>query len=527
MEILTAKQMRQIDRRAVRTFGVPEIVLMENAGLRLLEFLLESFSDLKHRRIVLLCGRGNNGGDALVLARHLRQRGIPFTTLLFGRPGEMRGSAGVQVAALRRVGLPLSIVSNAAGWRRSRRALQGADLVVDGIFGTGLSRPVAGWLAGVFDAVSRSGATIVAVDIPSGLSGDTADIPGPAIHADHTVTFVRPKMPHIFLPARALCGKIHVADIAIPEEAVRAQKADLELLEAEALRAFLPDRRAGSHKGDFGHVLLVAGSRGKGGAARLAALGALRAGCGLLTVAVPESLQGWLLKPAMEAMTEGLPETATGSLAPASLPRLIRLLEGKSAVAIGPGLSTHPETMRLVRAFVARVRVPLVIDADGLNAFAGSASLLSGAGRSLLLTPHPGEMGRLIAQTARAVQDDRIGHARRFARRHRCHLILKGHQTVIAAPDGRVSINPTGNPGMAKGGSGDVLTGLLAGLLGQGLTASQAAAAGVYLHGLAGDLASARLGETSVLARDILAQVPHAFVRLRGASTPAARGVPA
>jgi len=515
VEILTAEQMRQVDRRTVRAFGVPEIVLMENAGLRLLGFLQSTYPGLRRLRLLLLCGRGNNGGDAFVLARHLHNQCIHFRVVLFGRPGDVRGSAAINLAAIRRLGVEILSVLGPAGWRRVRSLLGESDLVVDGILGTGLSRPVTGLLAKVFEAVNRSGAEIVSVDIPSGLSGDSAGLPGPSIRATHTVTFARPKLPHIFPPARERCGTVHVADVSIPAEAVAAEPGTLELLEPVLLAAALPQRRAESHKGDFGHVLVVAGSRGKGGAARMTALAALRAGCGLVTVAVPESLRGRLVGSAMEVMTEEMPETPLGSLAYEALPRLIRLLEGKQAVAIGPGLTTHPETQKLVRALATRARIPVVLDADGLNAFSGAANLISGARRPILLTPHPGEMARLLGASTRDVQNDRIRLASRFASGRRCHLVLKGHLTVIARPDGSVSINPTGNPGMATGGSGDVLTGLLAGLLAQGLDAATAVRLGVYLHGLAGDLAAERIGEIPLLARDILSEFPRALLRIR------------
>src|SRR6185295_7492302 len=279
-----------------------------------------------------------------------------------------------------------------------------SDVIVDGILGTGLSRPVGGFLASVIEDVNRSRALLVAVDVPSGLSGDTHSIPGPCIRADHTVTFVRPKLPHVLPPAEEMCGRLHVVDIGIPNEAVAAERVDLDLLQPEELAALLPKRRSDSHKGDYGHALVVAGSRGKGGAARLAALGALRAGCGLVTAAVPRGLQAGFVSRAMEVMTEGLPETAEGTLAESGITRLISLLEGKQAVAIGPGLTTHPETRTLVRELLRRAKVPVVLDADGVNAFAGDEGAHSGKTRPLVLTPHPGEMGRLLGTSSRDVQ---------------------------------------------------------------------------------------------------------------------------
>jgi NAD(P)H-hydrate epimerase len=310
-----------------------------------------------------------------------------------------------------------------------------------------------------------------------------------------------------------------VADISIPPAAVAARGPGLELLRAAEMRALLPPRPRDGHKGDFGHVLVIAGSRGKGGAARMAALGALRAGCGLVTAAVPAGLVNRLLPGAMEVMTEPLDETPAGTIAYSALPRLLELAEGKRAVALGPGLTTHPETKRLVRALARRLRVPMVIDADGLNAFAGDAGAIQGRGRFLVLTPHPGEMGRLIGRTTAQVQGDRVASAGALARACRCQVVLKGQLTLVAGPDGRVAANPTGNAGMAKGGSGDVLTGCVAGLLAQGLDPGAAARLGVYVHGLAGDVAAGRNGEMAFLARDILSGLPTAFRRLEKAET--------
>ena len=506
--------MRSIDRRTIERYRIPEIVLMEQAGRQVAALLRDLYGDrLPETRILLLCGPGNNGGDALVTARLLTDRGVPCRTLLFARPGGLRGSAAQAYDAARRLGVPIEPVRGPAAWKRLRRALGPCDVVVDGLLGTGLSRPVTGLFADVIEAVNRSGREVIAVDIPSGLRGDSPGIPGPAIRARHTVTFARPKVPLLMPPASALCGTVHVADIGIPDAAVAAERPALSLADPLALRRSLPRRRRDAHKGDFGHVLVVAGSRGKGGAARLAALAALTAGCGLVTAAVPRSLAGSFVRGEMEVMTEGLDETDEGTISDTALPRLKRLLQGKRAVAVGPGLTTHPSTRRLVRDFVAAVRVPLVLDADGLNAFPRARGLRAGR-RALVMTPHPGEMGRLLGTDTPAVQADRLGAARRLARRTRGHVVLKGHRSLVASPDGRVSVNPTGNPGMATAGSGDVLTGLLAGLLAQGGTAGEMARLGVYLHGFAGDLASERKGHAPLLARDLLSAFPLAWSRM-------------
>ena len=521
MEILTADEMRRVDRRAVAVYGVPEIVLMENAGLRMADVLSAVIPDLQRRRVLVLCGRGNNGGDGFVVARHLAMRGVAVRVLLFARRRQVAGSAASNLEAARRRGIPIDEVAGVAAWSRARRALRRDDLVVDAMLGTGLSRPVDGLIARVISDVARSGLEVVAADIPSGLEGGSGSVPGPVLHAAHTVTFCRPKRAHALPPAADLCGRVHVVDIGIPDAAVAAVRPALDWIGPAGVAASFPDRPRAAHKGTFGHVLVIAGSRGKGGAARMTALAALRAGSGLVTAAVPLSLQGRLVSEAMEVMTEGLEETPEGSLSYAALPRLLGLLKDKSAVALGPGLTTHPETKRLVRVLARRIRVPLVLDADGLNAFEGDTHGLAGR-RPLILTPHPGEMARLTGVRVGEVQSDRPRSASTLARRLRCHVVLKGHRTLVARPDGRMGVNATGNPGMATGGSGDVLCGILAGLLAQGLEAGTAARAAVYLHGLAGDIAADRVGEAPLLARDLIADFPRALRRVRATPAPSA-----
>jgi hydroxyethylthiazole kinase-like uncharacterized protein yjeF len=526
VEILTAEEMRTIDRRAVRSFGVPEIVLMENAGLQVFAFLRRSYPDLAVRRVLLLCGRGNNGGDAFVLARHLRNCGVPFTAVLFGRRADVRGSAAANLRVLERLGAAPREVRTPAEWRRARPVLERSDLVIDGILGTGLTRPVEGLLERVFEDVNAADAEVIAVDVPSGLAAGSAAVPGPCIAADRTVTFVRPKIAHLFHPAARLCGELHVADIGIPNEAVAAEGVALRLLREHDVVPLVPVRRADSHKGTYGHVLAVAGSQGKGGAARMVALGALRSGAGLVTAAVPAALQGGFVTRAMEAMTEAMPETDEGTLSDAALAKIMALAEGKQAVAVGPGLTSHPRTRKLIRDLVPRLTIPVILDADGINAFAGGAGLLSGADRPLVLTPHPGEMARLIGATVAAVQSRRVEVAREFARRHRSVVVLKGHGSLVATPSGTVFFNPTGNPGMATGGAGDVLTGMIAGLVAQRIEVEGAVKLAVYLHGLAGDFAARRVGEMPLIARDILAAIPRALGRLRPARDVDEAGAP-
>jgi ADP-dependent NAD(P)H-hydrate dehydratase / NAD(P)H-hydrate epimerase len=535
MRILTAEAMREVDRRAIEELGVPGLVLMENAALGVVDALAERFPEAESA--ALFCGPGNNGGDGLAIARHLAVRGYdPRVFLVFGgrEPG---GDAGVQLAICRRMGLALAELdpSSEEELVAALAAARGCDLVVDALFGTGLGRPLAGGLAALVEGLNELPLPRLAVDIPSGLHGSRADLPGPHLRAHLTVTFAAPKVAHVFPPAADAVGELVVADLGVPPRLVdEAHEAhgELHLLVDEELAPLLPARRPDSHKGDYGHALLVAGSPGKAGAAVLAARAAVRAGAGLVTAAVPAPLLATVDLGSLESMTLALPATTSGQLAAAAVDAVREALAGKQALAVGPGLGQEEETAAAIRRLVLSSDAPLVLDADGLNAFAGRAREL--AGRSdALLTPHPGEMGRLLGIATAEVQADRPAAARRAAAETGAVVVLKGHLSLVAAPSGEVWVNPTGNPGMASGGSGDVLTGLLAALLAQGLDPLSAARLGVYLHGLAGDLAAGLAdggeGDRStggagapgwtppLAASDLLDRLPAAFRRLAGA----------
>lgn len=523
MKILTAAQMQRIDRLTTEQWGIPSLKLMENAGRAVVDYLSERFSPLSDQKILILCGRGNNGGDGLVVARLLRELGLSPQVLLFGDAELVAGDAAANLKRLSASGLP-KVVSDAATWQSLRPQLEDSTLVVDALLGTGLSKPLAGLLLEVVrDINSRFGkARVVAVDLPSGISADSGELPGEVVQADVTVTFTAPKIAHVFPPASERAGEWVVKPIGTPREALEQDVSlNLNLTSAEELGWLAQPRKADAHKGDFGHVLIIAGSVGKTGAAALAARAALRAGAGLVTVATPKSALPIIASLGMEFMTEPLPETETGtiSLRAFDFGLLDKLVEGKSALAIGPGIGTVLETVEFVRTAVNRYDLPLVLDADGLNAFAHCMSAFRVSGgyeHPAVLTPHPGEMARLCGQTKAAIQGQRVTTARDFASRYKVHLVLKGFRTVSAAPTGQVWINPTGNPGMATGGTGDVLTGLLAGLLAQRFAkpAIEVIAAAAYLHGLAGDLAARRLGQASMIAGDLVEALPEAFAAL-------------
>jgi ADP-dependent NAD(P)H-hydrate dehydratase / NAD(P)H-hydrate epimerase len=523
MKILTAAEMQRLDRLTTEQWGVPSLTLMENAGKAVVEFLAERFSPLSTHKILILCGRGNNGGDGLVAARLLREQGLKPQVILFGDPQIVAGDAAANLKRVSASGIP-EVVPDSSTWQNLRPKLEDATLLIDALLGTGLSKPLEGFLLEVVRDLNDRfrQARIVSVDLPSGVSADSGELPGESVRADATVTFTAPKVAHVLPPACVQAGEWVVRPIGTPREALEQDSTlALNLTCPEDLNWLTQPRKTQAHKGDFGHVLIVAGSVGKTGAAGLAAKAALRAGAGLVTVATPKSALPIIASLGMEFMTEPLPETESGTVSLRSFDygRLDKLVQGKTALAIGPGIGTVLETAEFVRTAVNRYDLPLVLDADGLNAFAHCMSAFRAAGgyeSPAVLTPHPGEMSRLTGQLKADIQAHRIATAREFAVRYRAHLVLKGYQTVSAAPSGQVWINPTGNPGMATGGTGDVLTGLLAGLLAQHCRwpATEVIAAAVYVHGLAGDLAARRLGQASLIAGDLVEAIPEAFTSL-------------
>lgn len=505
MRILSAEAMREVDRIAIEELGIPSLVLMENAAIGVVDAIGEIYEEAESAAI--FCGPGNNGGDGLAIARHLAVRGYDVQVFLVSGRRGMRGDAEVQLGICRRQGLSIQEVADEDGVVEALEEAREADLIVDALFGTGLSKPLEGMLADLVEGLNDLPVPRVAVDLPSGLNGSRSEPLGPHVVADLTVTFAAPKIVHVFPPASEAVGELVVTDLGIPPELVDEAGeggGPLHLLTGEELSNLIPEREPDSHKGDYGHALIVAGSPGKAGAAILAARAAVRAGAGLVTAAVPESILDVVDLGSIESMTLPLP----------SLDRVLDALEGKSVVAMGPGLGQEKETGEAIRRIALEVSLPLILDADGINAFAGRAAELAGRGAETVLTPHPGELGRLLGIPASEVQEDRIEAARRAAAQTEAVVVLKGHRTLVVTPGGEVHVNATGNPGMASGGTGDVLTGLIAGLLSQGLGALDAARLGVYLHGLAGDLAAARTGEASLTAGDLLTYLPAAFLEL-------------
>lgn len=512
LPVFTAAEMQALDRRAIAELGIPGAVLMENAGRGAAEAILRAWPRLGRggRPVVIVCGKGGNAGDGFVVARHLKRRRRRVSVLLTVPEHEIGGDAGGKLVEMLRSGVRPVLVEDDAV---VAEALGGAALVVDALLGTG-ARGVPGGLAGkMIERINASGRPVVAIDIPSGLPADGSAPEGAAILATLTVTFAGLKRGLVMGPGASLAGRVEVVPIGISADEV-ARGVTTFLLERGDVARHFPPRPREAHKGTYGRLLIVAGSLGKTGAAALAARAAMRSGAGLVTVATPASQQPVVAGLVLEAMTEAVPETPAGTIARAALGALGALAAARDAVALGPGLGLDAETAEVARALVRDLAKPLVIDADGLTALAGHLDLLRSAPAPRCLTPHPGEMARMLGAGAGDVQKDRIRTARELAARQRAHVVLKGATSVIAAPDGQVVLNPTGNPGMASGGTGDVLTGMVGAFLARGLPPGAALQCAVYLHGSAGDLAAARVGHEALIASDLIAALPDAFAAL-------------
>jgi NAD(P)H-hydrate epimerase len=526
MKVLTAAQMREADRLTTEQYGIPGIELMENAGTAIAEFLQEKFADLRSRKILVLCGKGNNGGDGLVVARLLKNSGCPAVVFLFANPGSVEGDAAANLKRWQQGLGEMYVVTSEAEWESARPALGEADLIVDALLGTGLRGHVEGLLSNVIEDLNaarskrRGKMIVVAVDMPSGLASDSQDFGDPVVHANFTVTLTAPKVGQLVLANSTCCGELVVKDIGTPPELLESDPhLKINWIQSGEFRALPLVREQSSNKGTYGHALIVAGSLGKSGAAILAARGALRSGAGLVTAATPLDVLAIVAGGMPEMMTAPLASTEVGTASLRNLDygKFSEIVRGKSILAIGPGLSLQHETQQFIRQVVGQTEIPIILDADGLNAFAGMTDTLTERkATAMVLTPHPGEMARLLGITVKEVQARRLDVALEAAGRWRAYVILKGFHTILATPTGHAYINTTGNPGMATGGTGDVLTGILAGLTAQfGIEDwSRVLSLGVYLHGLAGDIAASRVGEAPLIASDVIDALPEAYARV-------------
>ncbi|MCX8103543.1 MAG: NAD(P)H-hydrate dehydratase [Candidatus Bipolaricaulota bacterium] len=511
MKVLTGVQMAELDRQAIEGLGIPSLVLMESAGRVVVEELRARFPDIAQKKIVIVIGKGNNGGDGLVVARRLLDLGASVHVHALCSPKEFSAETRQQADILSKLGFTIQCYMKSKEMPKLAQAIANADIVIDGIFGTGFRGAARELPAEAIELINLSSAFVCAIDIPSGVEADTGHVLGPAVCADLTVTFELPKLGLLLYPGRQYVGELAVRPIGYPRVLLDQYASMMTWVDADWVREHLPQREPYSHKGDYGKVLVVAGSRGYTGAAALTAEAALRAGAGLVYLAVPESLLPAMETKLTEVIKLGLPEV-DGALASAALPRIFEMLEDKDILVVGPGLGRHPQTVKTVQQLVAQASKPLVLDADGLNALGAEAKkLLAKRPAPTVLTPHPGELSRLIAKSVIEIESDRVGVARETAKQFHSVLVLKGVPTVTATPDGEVFLNSTGNSGLASGGSGDVLTGCLGGLLAQGLDSMTASVCAVYLHGRAADLMKPELGERGMIASDVLRALPVAL----------------
>lgn len=509
MKIVDAAQMRNIDRRAVERFGIPSIVLMENAAIAVLQTIRDRYPDAG--QIAIFCGPGQNGGDGLALARHLHEHHFtPHIALL--SPSRVTGDAETNLRICREMRLRIVDVDGSDAVDSALALALDADVIVDAIFGTGLSRPPEGIYAEIIEGLASMHAPVVAVDVPSGIDASSANLPDRVVRADVTVTFACPKVAHIFTPAADACGDVVIAGISIPQAAVAEENVLLSLTTSEEVAAFIRPRERESHKGSYGHVAVVAGSPGRSGAAVLTARGALRSGAGLVTVFTDVETAKIIDAVSIESMSRALTHR-TESVAEATAQ-----LAGFQSLVVGPGLADDDESYAFVRELLQKIELPVVLDASGLNAFAAAAADIA-SGRSLrILTPHPGELARLLGTSVAEVQANRIAAARHAARVTRSVVVLKGQQSLIAEPEGNVIVNPTGNPGMATGGMGDVLAGMIGALLARDVAPVDAAQTAVYIHGFAADLMLRRGSDIGMTALDVADAIPQAIRELRGAA---------
>jgi hydroxyethylthiazole kinase-like uncharacterized protein yjeF len=515
MKAVTPRQMSEIDRISINDFGIPGIVLMENAALKVVEEAEGVLGAFPGKRICVIAGKGNNGGDAFAAARHFFNKGAVVRVYTLAARASITGDPAVNLHILESSGAEVTELTGSEEYDRFVEEVSRADLIIDGIFGTGLKGAVEGFPGKVINTVNKAGKMVISIDIPSGIDGETGKVTGCCIKADKTVTFGLPKTGLLTHPGCEFTGELIVADIGIPEKAVEKMDLRTFLIDREMVLRYMPQRRSESSKGDYGKVLIVTGSAGMTGAGCLAAGAALRTGAGLVYMGVPSSLSSIYDIMLKEAVTIPLEDRGKGFLARECGAELMKLLRGKTVAAVGPGLSVNDETSEVVAEIVKNSEIPLVLDADALNVISKDVSVLKHIGTDMVITPHPGEMARLAGISVSDVQENRMDTAREFAARWKVITVLKGARTIVAVPDGSLYINPAGNSGMATGGTGDVLAGMIAGLIAQGAKPEEAAVAGVYIHGLAGDRAARARSEYGVIAGDVLEEIPYAIRELK------------
>ena len=508
MKLATAKIMQELDRLTIEEVGVPGIVLMENAGYGCARILMEFFKEEIAEGVKIVCGSGNNGGDGFVIGRHLWNQGYDVEFYLLASPDAVSGDAKINLDIAHNLDMPIVVLDTDEKVEQLYDLIDGAGLIVDAIFGTGLTREVEGHFAAAIDAINESDAPVFCVDIPSGINTDNGKIMGTAVYGSATGTFAMPKVGQWLNPGKEYCGSLYVIEISIPPNMIEEADIPFNLItESDIMVQFLP-REQESHKGSYGHVMIVGGSMGFTGAASMAGEAANRAGAGLVSVACPAGLNSIFEMKLTEVMTIPLQENKQGALHEDACDTILSNAANKSCIAIGPGLGKYNSTHKMLRKLLPQIEGTIVLDADGLNLIADDPSVLKQTKAKLVLTPHPGEMSRLCGKPAKEVIENWLTIPQEFAREHNCIVVLKGSRTVVADPTGNIYLNSTGNAAMATGGAGDVLTGIIASYIAQNRSLIDAVLAAVYVHGKSGDMARLQLGEKGVVATDLIEFLP-------------------
>ncbi len=508
MKLATPEQMKKIDGCAINEYGIPGILLMENAAAAVAAEAVSMMGGCGDRIVAIVAGRGNNGGDAFAAARLLHSKGADVRVFLLGEKNGLSGDALSNMEILERIGIKIIELTQESCPDGFLKELAASHLILDGLFGTGLKRAITGFAAEIIEMINSAGKPVLSIDIPSGIDGGDGSVKGVCIKADATVTFCMPKLGLVLNPGCGYTGRLVTADIGIPACVLEKQDIRIWTIDSRMASGMMPGRRVDSNKGDYGRVLIITGSTGMTGSGCLASISALRTGAGLVYTGVPKSLAGIYAAKLTEPIVIPLEDNGAGSLTASCAEHILDFMKKMDAVAIGPGLTSTEEIRKIVEKVILASEVPIVIDADALNAVSADPSVLKKLKADAVVTPHPGEMARLTGKSIKEVQSDRVGTALSFAQEYGVTVVLKGSRTVVASADGRVFINTTGNAGMATAGTGDVLTGIIAGLAAQGVRIGDAAAAGVYLHGLAGDAAADYKGMNGLLAGDLADILP-------------------
>ncbi|MFZ5969464.1 MAG: NAD(P)H-hydrate dehydratase [Bacillota bacterium] len=516
MKIVNSKQMKNLDRIAVDEFGIPEAVLMENAGIAVFHEVMKSLERMESQRVSIICGRGNNGGDGFVAARHLFQQGVRVKVFIIGNPTVIAGAARVNYEIIENLGLSIETIGKTEEIHKLIDGMKESGLIVDAIFGTGLDREMTDFMRDIIHRINELQKKVISVDIASGVMTNTGAIAGAAIKAEKTVVLQLPKIGNVNYPGAAYCGELVLKDIGIPHRAIGEAGISINLITKDVVKDILPMRKKDTHKGNYGKAYIVAGSTGMTGAAMLTAEAILRSGAGLLKVAIPQSLNNIMEVRLTEAITVPLPELKRGCVGISDIDKIIKIMEQSDVIAVGPGSGQSRELEEVLRNVFENSSIPMVLDADALNAIAHRLELFNLLKSPAVLTPHVGEMSRMTGISVEEINANRIQIAQDFSKKWNAIIVLKGVRTVVASPEGEVYINTTGNPGMATAGSGDVLTGIITGFIAQGIDPFLAAAAAVYVHGDAGDRAAERLGEYGLIAGDLVLELPQAIKNIVG-----------